>query len=49
MDKKEVYLDNAATTKPYTEVTDAVYNCLRDSWGNPSSLYKIGFDAKEMI
>ena len=49
MDKKEVYLDNAATTKPYTEVTDAVYNCLRDSWGNPSSLYQIGFDAKEMI
>ena len=49
MDKKEVYLDNAATTKPYTEVMDAVYNCLRDSWGNPSSLYQIGFDAKEMI
>lgn len=49
MDKKEVYLDNAATTKPYTEVTDAVYNCLRDSWGNPSSLYQIGFDAKELI
>ena len=49
MDKKEVYLDNAATTKPYTEVTDAVYSCLRDSWGNPSSLYQIGFDAKELI
>ena len=49
MDKREVYLDNAATTKPYTEVTDAVYNCLRDFWGNPSSLYKIGFDAKELI
>lgn len=49
MDKKEVYLDNAATTKPYTEVMDAVYNCLRDSWGNPSSLYQIGFDAKELI
>lgn len=49
MDKKEVYLDNAATTKPYTEVTDAICNCLRDSWGNPSSLYKIGFNAKEMI
>ena len=49
MDKKEVYLDNAATTKPYLEVTEAVYNCLRDSWGNPSSLYKIGYDAKQMI
>lgn len=49
MDKREVYLDNAATTKPYTEVMDAVYNCLRDSWGNPSSLYQIGFDAKELI
>ena len=49
MDKKEVYLDNAATTKPYLEVIDAVYNCLRDSWGNPSSLYEIGYDAKQMI
>ena len=49
MDKKEVYLDNAATTKPYLEVTEAVYNCLRDSWGNPSSLYEIGYDAKQMI
>ena len=37
MDKKEIYLDNAATTKPYTEVTDAVYNCMCDFWGNPSA------------
>ena len=37
MDKKEIYLDNAATTKPYTEVTDAVYNYMSTFWGNPSA------------
>ena len=46
MDKKEIYLDNAATTRPYTEVTDAVYNCMSNFWGNPSAQYKIGDDAR---
>lgn len=46
MDKKEVYLDNAATTKPYPEVVNAVDNCLKNLWGNPSSLYNIGDDAR---
>ena len=49
MDKKEVYLDNAATTKPYPEVVNAVDNCLKNLWGNPSSLYNIGDDARLAI
>lgn len=49
MDKRTVYLDNAATTKPYQEVVDAVDNCLKNLWGNPSSLYSIGHEARLAI
>ena len=44
-----IYLDNAATTKPKKEVIDAINQCLINDWGNPSSLYKIGVDAKRII
>lgn len=44
-----IYIDNAATTKPKREVVDVVVNCLTENWGNPSSLYKLGLDAKEII
>ena len=49
MDKKEVYLDNAATTKPYREVIDAMDDCLRNSWGNPSSMYTLGNNARDEV
>lgn len=49
MDKKEVYLDNAATTKPYREVIDAMDDCLRNSWGNPSSMYMLGNNARDEV
>lgn len=49
MDKKEVYLDNAATTKPYREVVDAMDDCLRNSWGNPSSMYTLGNNARNEV
>lgn len=48
-EKRQVYLDNAATTKPYREVTDAVVNCMSNNWGNPSSLYKIGDEARNAV
>lgn len=44
-----IYLDNAATTKPKREVIDAINKCLVDDWGNPSSLYKFGIRAKDII
>lgn len=36
-----IYLDNAATTKPYPEVISAMTEVLEE-YGNPSALYSIG-------
>ena len=36
----EVYLDNAATTKPRAEVVEAMLRSLEKEYGNPSSLHK---------
>jgi cysteine desulfurase len=36
------YLDNAATTMPLPEVTEAVAQAMRDNYGNPSSLHGLG-------
>lgn len=35
----EYYLDNSATTKPKSEVVEAMMPYLNDKWYNPSSLY----------
>lgn len=44
------YLDNAATTKPCEECTQAVVKMMTDCYGNPSSLHALGIDAmKELI
>jgi cysteine desulfurase len=45
----EIYLDNAATTKPYPEVVEAVNKALVENWGNPSSSHRKGKDAKTML
>jgi cysteine desulfurase len=44
-----IYLDNNATTQPAPEVVDAVVECLRDGWGNPSSMHDHGQSAKARI
>ena len=44
-----IYLDNAATTKPKPEVVLAVMQCLTETWGNPSSLHRMGQDAKAIV
>lgn len=46
---KQIYLDNAATTKPDSTVIDAMIPYLMDNFGNPSSLYSIGKRNKEDI
>ncbi len=46
---KEVYLDNAATTKVYEPVIEEVNHALRSSYGNPSSLHGMGIDAEKII
>jgi cysteine desulfurase len=38
----EVYFDNSATTRPTEEVIEAVINGMREFYGNPSSLHKMG-------
>lgn len=48
MNKKQIYLDNAATTPLLPEVKEKIINCLQD-FENPSSLYQSGFNNKELI
>ena len=44
-----IYLDNAATTKPYNEVIDVMNEVQKNIFGNPSSLHKLGIKAEEII
>ncbi len=44
-----VYADNAATSKMRKEVLEAMIPFLSSSFGNPSSIYSIGRDAKKEI
>ena len=45
----EIYLDNAATTKPRKEVVDAMLRALEREYGNPSSLHKKGMEVERQI
>ncbi|WP_407480953.1 cysteine desulfurase family protein [Elizabethkingia meningoseptica] len=44
-----VYLDNAATTPLLEEVIDAMVDVMKNQYGNPSSTYSIGQEAKSII
>ena len=46
---REVYMDNAATTKMKKEVIDAMIPCLENDYGNPSSIYTVGRSAKKLL
>ncbi len=46
---KEIYLDNAATTKPFKEVVEAMTEVMLETYGNPSSLHKKGIEAEQCI
>ncbi len=46
---KEIYLDNAATTKPLEKVVDVVADIMANVYGNPSSLHKKGIEAETII
>lgn len=46
---REIYLDNAATTKPYTEVAEVVAHTMLHAYGNPSSLHKKGMEAETIL
>ncbi len=44
-----IYLDHNATTPPLPEVIDAVVECLRSGWGNPSSKHGFGQQARSAL
>lgn len=46
---KNVYLDNNATTRVAPEVRDAMLPYFNEQYGNPSSLYDIGYSAKDAV
>ena len=43
------YSDNAATTKLSGAAISAMLDCMEETWGNPSSLYGLGQQAKEAL
>ncbi|MBN2344504.1 MAG: cysteine desulfurase [Deltaproteobacteria bacterium] len=45
----EIYLDNAATTKPYVEVRDVMLRVMTDDFGNASSLHRRGAQAERAV
>lgn len=49
MDKKRIYADNAATTKLSPAVLQDMMPYLTDVYGNPSSLYSVGAQAKKAV
>lgn len=44
-----IYFDHAATTPCLKEVVDAMVPYFNKNWGNPSSIYTIGRDAREAL
>lgn len=45
----EIYLDNAATTRPLEEVAQVVAKTMLEDYGNPSSLHKKGMEAENKL
>jgi cysteine desulfurase len=46
---RKVYLDHAATTPLHPEVLSLMYEFMRDTFGNPSSVHSFGREAKKGI
>ena len=45
----KVYADNAATTKMSRVAIDTMLSLMEEEYGNPSSLYSFGQEAKEIL
>lgn len=45
----KVYLDNAATTLPFSEVIDIMNLTLKQDYGNPSSMHTMGVNAEKYV
>lgn len=46
---RRIYLDHNATTRPAPEVVEEMLPCLRDAFGNPSSLHAEGQAARALL
>ena len=44
-----IYADNAATTKMSPKAIETMVALMKDTYGNPSSLYEVGQKAKEVL
>lgn len=44
-----IYLDNSATTRPYPEVVQKVADVMKNTYGNPSSLHRMGIAAEKEV
>ncbi len=44
-----IYLDNNATTKPLDAVNEIVHETMGVQWGNPSSIHRIGQEARQLV
>ncbi len=44
-----IYLDNNATTRPLDEVVEAMRDCLATTWANPSSVHRLGVEARRQL
>ncbi len=47
--KNTIYLDNNATTAPLPSVNDAVRLAMESLWGNPSSIHRVGQEARYQV
>lgn len=45
----DVYLDNAATTRPFEEVVAIMNETLETDYGNPSSMHMKGYEAEKYL
>lgn len=46
---REIYLDNAATTKPCEEAISAMVNAMQNSYANPSALHLKGLESEDAV
>ena len=44
-----IYLDNSATTKPFSEVIESFVTVTTKYFGNPSSLHELGLQAERLL
>lgn len=49
MSSASIFLDNAATTRPSQSVVEAMAQCQRDHFGNPSSSHSFGSEPRRIL